>query len=260
MRAGALDTGLIERELAALTATPLLSRLDLAAAAAAVLLREALLSPFVPAQAGTQVRPAGGWDSGSPPSRGRTAEIDEVPSPWDRGDGWTLAGIRTRRLNFRHGDERLAILLRYGRDGMAMEFEGVREPLRIAPRDGDAFDVTLRTVAETATASWHGRDLSLVTPRGSLDLTWIDPFAAEIGEFEGGGRIVAPMPGTVTRVLVEAGTDVSRGTPLIVLEAMKMEHTLRAPADGRLTALKCAIGDFVQEGAELAEFEPAAKG
>jgi 3-methylcrotonyl-CoA carboxylase alpha subunit len=36
-----------------------------------------------------------------------------------------------------------------------------------------------------------------------------------------------------------------------------MEHTLRAPADGRLTALKCAVGDFVQEGAELAEFEPA---
>ena len=52
--------------------------------------------------------------------------------------------------------------------------------------------------------------------------------------------------------------DLQRGAPLIVLEAMKMEHTLRAPADGRLKALKCAVGDVVQEGTELADFEPAA--
>ena len=63
------------------------------------------------------------------------------------------------------------------------------------------------------------------------------------------------MPGTVTRILVEPGTGVLRGTPLIVIEAMKMEHTLRAPADGHLKALKCAVGDVVQEGAELADFE-----
>ena len=74
------------------------------------------------------------------------------------------------------------------------------------------------------------------------------------------GRIVAPMPGTVTRVLVAAGTGVPRGTPLIVLEAMKMEHTLRAPADGHVKALKCAVGDVVQDGAELAEFEPVPQG
>jgi 3-methylcrotonyl-CoA carboxylase alpha subunit len=47
-----------------------------------------------------------------------------------------------------------------------------------------------------------------------------------------------------------------RGAPLIVLEAMKMEHTLRAPTDGHLRALKCAVGDVVQEGTELADFEP----
>jgi 3-methylcrotonyl-CoA carboxylase alpha subunit len=163
-------------------------------------------------------------------------------------------------LNFRHGDERVSALLRYGRDGLTIESEGTTEPLRFALRAGDALDVTLGAVAETVTASWHGRDLSLITPRGPFDLHWIDPFAGELGEVEGAGRIVAPMPGTVTRVLVEAGADVPRGTPLIVLEAMKMEHTLRAPADGRLAALKCTVGDFVQEGAELAEFEPAPEG
>jgi len=168
-----------------------------------------------------------------------------------------MAGTRTRRLGFRHGDERVTAVLRYGRDGLSMETEGTAEPLLFAARAGETFDVTLGATTEAAKASWHGRDLRLVTPRGAIDLHWIDPFAAELGEVEGAGRIVAPMPGTVTRVLVEAGTDVTRGTALIVLEAMKMEHTLRAPADGRLAALKCAVGDVVQEGAELAEFEPA---
>ena len=65
------------------------------------------------------------------------------------------------------------------------------------------------------------------------------------------------MAGTVTRILAEPGINVARGTPLMVLEAMKMEHTLRAPADGHLKALRCAVGDFVQEGAELADFEVA---
>jgi 3-methylcrotonyl-CoA carboxylase alpha subunit len=87
----------------------------------------------------------------------------------------------------------------------------------------------------------------------------MDPFAADIGEAAAASRIVAPMPGTVTRILAEPGADLPRGAPLLVLEAMKMEHTLRAPGDGRLKALKCAVGDFVQEGTELVDFEPVAE-
>jgi len=71
------------------------------------------------------------------------------------------------------------------------------------------------------------------------------------GASRGIGRVIAVA-------LAEAGADLQRGAPLIVLEAMKMEHTLRAPSHGRLKALKCAVGDFVQEGTELADFEPVA--
>ena len=69
----------------------------------------------------------------------------------------------------------------------------------------------------------------------------------------------APFAGTVVAVAHAVGGSVRSGTALVVLEAMKMEHTLRAPADGRLKALKCAVGDFVQEGTELADFEPGAE-
>ena len=120
------------------------------------------------------------------------------------------------------------------------------------------FEVSLGDLEEAVSAAWSGRDLDLATPRGRRKLHWIDPFLAQAGPADAAGRIVAPMPGTVTRILAEPGTDVPRGTPLIVIEAMKMEHTLRAPADGHLKALKCAVGEVVQEGAELADFEPAA--
>ncbi len=66
------------------------------------------------------------------------------------------------------------------------------------------------------------------------------------------------MPGRVVQVRVEAGREVKRGEPLVVLEAMKMEHTIAAPADGRVSAVRYQIGELVEEGAELVAFEAAA--
>ncbi len=225
---GEIDTGFIERELAALTrASPALAPLDLAAACVAVLVRE------------------------QRPSSAPT-------SPWDRSDGWTITGRRSRRLSFRHGPERYDAVLWYGREGLSLQCNGSNARLQFVPREGALFDLCLGDAPERASAIWSGRDLDLTTPRGRLKLAWIDPFAADVSEIAAASRIVAPMPGTVTRILVEAGADLERGAPLIVLEAMKMEHTLRAPAAGRLMALKCTVGDFVQEGTELADFEPVA--
>jgi 3-methylcrotonyl-CoA carboxylase alpha subunit len=189
----------------------------------------------------------------------RITAKDNLPSPWERTDGWMLWGRRSRRLSFRCGGQRVDAVLWYGREGVTLDYAGSQAPLRFARGMQARFDVTLGEATESVSAIWSGRDLDLTTPHGHFDLHWIDPFAAEMGEAEAGRRIVAPMPGTVTRVLAEPGADLLRGAPLLVLEAMKMEHTLRAPGDGRLKALKCAVGDFVQEGTELADFELAAE-
>ncbi len=82
-------------------------------------------------------------------------------------------------------------------------------------------------------------------------LVEIDPLAVHEGEDPAAGRLTAPMPGRVTQVLVGIGDIVRRGEPLMIIEAMKMEHTVAAPADGTVEAVRYAVGDLVEEGAEL---------
>ena len=65
------------------------------------------------------------------------------------------------------------------------------------------------------------------------------------------GSLVAPMPGNIISVLVQAGERVALGAPLMILEAMKMEHTISAPLEGVVERVNFAVGDQVAEGAEL---------
>lgn len=63
----------------------------------------------------------------------------------------------------------------------------------------------------------------------------------------------APMPGIVLKILVKEGDDVAKGTPLLILEAMKMEHQVVAPRDGTVAAIHCREGELVQPGLDLVE-------
>ncbi|HOT83890.1 MAG TPA: 3-methylcrotonyl-CoA carboxylase, partial [Candidatus Defluviicoccus seviourii] len=89
--------------------------------------------------------------------------------------------------------------------------------------------------------------------------TWIierdDPLhLVEAGGAHGGG-LTAPMPGKVVALLAQPGQKVEKGAPLLILEAMKMEHTITAPKNGVVKAFCYAAGDQVADGAELVEFE-----
>jgi 3-methylcrotonyl-CoA carboxylase alpha subunit len=82
-------------------------------------------------------------------------------------------------------------------------------------------------------------------------IQWRDPIA-HAGEGEADeGRLTAPMPGKIIALLVSAGERVVKGTPLLIMEAMKMEHTIIAPGDGTVSELLYAVGDQVDEGAQL---------
>jgi 3-methylcrotonyl-CoA carboxylase alpha subunit len=91
-----------------------------------------------------------------------------------------------------------------------------------------------------------------------VKLTLLDPYAAADETEDDGGHLHAPMSGTIVAVPVQPGDRVKKGAPLVVLEAMKMEHTITAPADGVVAEVHCAVGERVAEGVDLVAFTRAA--
>lgn len=73
------------------------------------------------------------------------------------------------------------------------------------------------------------------------------------GDVQDGLRL--PMPGKVIALLVEVGASVMKGAPLLVMEAVKMEHTIAAPEAGVVVSFHCAPGDLVSEGVDLVELQ-----
>jgi 3-methylcrotonyl-CoA carboxylase alpha subunit len=88
-------------------------------------------------------------------------------------------------------------------------------------------------------------------------LTLVDPLAHASDDEHRGGHLTAPMSGTIVAVLVKAGDAVTKGTPLLILEAMKMEHTITAPAVGTVSAVHYRQGDQVSEGVDLIDIDAA---
>src|SRR5205823_2926713 len=86
-------------------------------------------------------------------------------------------------------------------------------------------------------------------------LTVLDPLAHAVEEEAAGGHLMAPMSGTIVSVFVKPGDKVEKGKALIVLEAMKMEHTIAAPIAGLITAVNYGVGDRVPEGADLVDLD-----
>ena len=126
-----------------------------------------------------------------------------------------------------------------------------------SPAEAGGFDLTLDGARSHIAAVVEGHELYLRTRNGRFDLHWVDPFGGDDEEQVGEDKIVAPLPGTVVALLAEVGATLEKGAAILTLEVMKMEQTLRAPFAGVLKAIKCKVGDIVQEGMELAEIEPA---
>jgi len=175
-------------------------------------------------------------------------------SPWDRNDGWRLCGHAPRSVLLQHRKQRRTAVLHADGDGWRVESEG--DVIIVSGRtDGQHFalqagDRLLRgdyIVADGA--------LYLFGEDRPLRFELHDPVTdADQPSTEGGG-LLAPMPGRVIALLTEPGTRGARGAPLLVMEAMKMEHTLQAPADGTVQGFRVKAGDQVGDGAVLVDFE-----
>jgi 3-methylcrotonyl-CoA carboxylase alpha subunit len=227
--AAELDTGLIERNHAELFVKSGITDGVLAAAAFAELAEE---------QRAARERAAGSGD---------------LHSPWDAVDGWRLnqdshhdfaflddGTLHATRIRFLASGLRLAV------DGREYSLEG--EPLpdgRLLLRlDGRAFKA--RAVRDGS--DWH------VLCDGEYRRLSLAGLAAQ-EEDASAGSLAAPMSGKVVKVLTQAGARVSKGDALLILEAMKMEHTIAAPKDGVVKEINYGAGEQVPEGAELIALE-----
>jgi 3-methylcrotonyl-CoA carboxylase alpha subunit len=183
-------------------------------------------------------------------AQARAAQSADPHSPWWRVDGWRLNDVSHQTLRLGAGEQRVEVDATLTGDGWHLDLgdRAIAGRLRGARVELDGVSAPLRVVRD-------GRRLDLTGPGGRFRLELIDPLAEAVPADEAGGIFTAPMPGKVLRRLVEAGAQVAKGAPLLVLEAMKMEHTVAAPATGRVRALHVEEGEQVEEGTVLLDFE-----
>ena len=182
------------------------------------------------------------------------AEPADPHSPWQSGDGWRLGAPAWQRIALEHDAVRREIQLRADRDGWRVNAGDRELPANVRHQDG-----TLRIALDGrqwALRAWQdGPRLHLFGHDHGHPFLRHDAIAEADQPAAEQGGLTAPMPGRVVALPVTPGSRVTRGTPLVVLEAMKMEHGLNAPSDGVLKGYRVAVGELVAEGVVLVEFE-----
>ncbi len=229
-----LDTGLIEREQALLFPTDAAVPDDVwLLAALAELMREARLA---------ERRGAGAADR---------------DSPWRKLDGWRLNGRVQRQLVLHIGDVRQTVGVEAGANGHVLTLDGRRVAVHGTLGSDSELHAQIGERRLRAAVVAAGARRQVFFEGRSWPLVLVDTLHVGGTGDEAEGGLRAPMPGRVIALAVPVGTRVEKGAALLVLEAMKMEHTISAPRAGVVKAYHCAVGDQVADGTELVELEAA---
>ena len=179
------------------------------------------------------------------------------PDPWSLRDGFQPNLPREQVLRGRLGRDRFEARLSAG--------EG---SYRVVGPDGEVHveaptltdDGLFRAVVDDRSTAARiltaGNDLFVIRDGATERVTFVTPDAGSFAKVvEAGGRVLAPMPGQISAVAVAEGDRVRAGDVLVVVEAMKMEHEVRAPASGTVTGVHFAVGERTDEGVELVSLE-----
>jgi len=227
-----LDTGLIDRCRAELFPEDNIpTDEELAAAALAELLAEQ-------AQAAAAARSSG-----------------DPFSPWNIVDGWRLNLGSHHELVFAQGEDTWPVQVHFGPEGYRLTV-GDRDYVLAGRESGGLLHVTLGAAAFRVRVVRDGADWHLFRDGAHRVLTLRSAQNAPEPDAVV-GTLAAPMPGKVLQVLVQPGATVAKGAPLVVLEAMKMEHTIVAPFDGRVAEIHFKAGEQVSEGVALLQLDEA---
>jgi 3-methylcrotonyl-CoA carboxylase alpha subunit len=180
---------------------------------------------------------------------GRTDVVAESqPTPWDRTDGWFLNAGTQRVMTLVCGDRKETVTLTLSGSRIEATCAGSHLATEVTLSDTTLIlnhekTLTLRFFFEEGSATLFRRGHPLrFSP-------WVPTFGRQ--QQEDAGHLKAPMPGRVIQVLCSPGQAVKKGDVLVIMEAMKMEHSMRAPFDGLVDSVPHKPGDAVREGVEL---------
>jgi 3-methylcrotonyl-CoA carboxylase alpha subunit len=177
--------------------------------------------------------------------------------PWQSSHGWRMNSLMQRALQFAEEHHQHSVQITYLADGWKLHTDGGAVEIKLALASGSGGNDLVLKIADrtvSGTIVRDGEHFHVFSQGVHTDLHYSDALA-HAGEAEAeGGRLTAPMPGKIVAVLVAKAQEVKKGDALLIMEAMKMEHTISAPHDGVIDDVLYAIGDQVTEGAQLLAF------
>ena len=177
-------------------------------------------------------------------------------SPWTLADSWRISGRAARRLSLQHQQQQHQVEVQATANGWQVVLDG--SAIDVAGHaDAHGFALQLRSRLRRGNHLRDGDVLHVFADGRQQRFELHDPVADADQPAAAEGGLLAPMPGKVIALLAEPGSHVSRGTPLLVMEAMKMEHTLHAPADGVVGGYCVRVNEQVGDAAVLVDFRAA---
>ena len=234
--AGAIDTGFIERH------------------------RDGLIPESVPAS--DRILALAALDlmlTRSAEAESRAKASHDPHSPWHHTGGWRLNYDNYHFLHFIDEEQAVTITAHYRPTGFLLGLPGGSMLVRGDRDNAGDLHADLAGTRIKATVIRSGAAITVLDQGKSHQLVIHNPHAVGEQDDAAAGRLTAPMPGKIVAVMAEVGVRVERGTPLIIMEAMKMEHTISAPCDGSVAAFHYPVGAVVNEGTELLDFTAEAE-
>jgi len=193
-------------------------------------------------------------------SQQNAVQCNDPYSPWHSTDAWRLNEPHVQTLNLSHNDEVHQVCVeqkRQGTDSFYMiEVNGERVDCQ-GRIEGETLYFNINGYRSSATIVQNGQQISLYRANGVFNFTHVLPDFGDSDDQGHDNGLTAPMNGTMVSVLVNKGDTVTKDQPLVIMEAMKMEHTIKAPADGVIEDVFYQAGDMVDGGSELLSFTEA---
>ena len=193
-------------------------------------------------------------------AKNNAEQTNDPYSPWNHTNAWRLNEPHTHQIVLAHQEIEYPVTIEQKRQGQhsyylisvngnTLDCQGSIE--------NDVLQFSINGYRSHATISYQGNHISLYRQNGVFNFVHIQPDCGTQDSTDDHGGLTAPMNGTMVSVLVAAGEAVTKDQPLVIMEAMKMEHTIRAPSDGVVDAIYFQQGEMVDGGAELLAFTPA---